>query len=143
MLIALLVALGVDLIVVVGFAALVLGRKRWLKRQPGEFAGAIRVSSGDIDGLSPNWKRGSGRWVRDVLVWNKAPLMFRSEFVAVDRLSGERQAHDGEVKRLGDNPVVVEFTADGAKIEVAAKTEHRALVTGPLVTPPAPARSHT
>jgi hypothetical protein len=34
-LIALLVALGVDLIVVVGFAALVLGRKRWLKRQPG------------------------------------------------------------------------------------------------------------
>ena len=143
MLIALLVALGVDLIVVVGFAALVLGRKRWLKRQPGEFAGAIRVSSGDIDGLSPKWKRGSGRWVRDVLVWNKAPLMFRSELVAVDRLSGERQAHDGEVKRLGDNPVVVEFTADGAMIEVAAKTEHRALVTGPLVTPPAPARSHT
>jgi hypothetical protein len=46
MLIALLVALGVDLIVVVGFAALVLGRKRWLKRQPGEFPGAIRVSSG-------------------------------------------------------------------------------------------------
>jgi hypothetical protein len=42
-----------------------------------------------------------------------------------------------------DNPVVVEFTADGAKIEVASKTEHRALVTGPLVTPPAPARSHT
>jgi hypothetical protein len=69
--------------------------------------------------------------------------MFRSELVAVDRLSGERQAHDGEVKRLGDNPVVVEFTADGAKIEVAAKTEHRALVTGPLVPPPAPARSHT
>jgi hypothetical protein len=34
--------------------------------------------------------------------WNKAPLMFRSELVAVDPLSGERQAHDGEVKRLGD-----------------------------------------
>jgi Protein of unknown function (DUF2550) len=142
MLIALLVALGVDLIVVVGFAALVLGRKRWLKRQPGEFPGAIRVSSGNIAGLSPKWKRGSGRWVRDVLVWNEAPLMFRSELVAVDRLSGERQAHDGEVKRLGDNPVVVEFMADGAKIEVAGKTDHRALVTGLLETRPALAPSH-
>jgi len=139
MLIALLVVLGVDLIVVVALAALVLGRRRWLKRQPGEFAGAIRVSSGDIDGLSSAWKRGSGRWVRDVLVWSKAPLMFRNELVAVDRLSGERQANAGEVKRLGDKPVVVEFTAAGAKIEIAAKAEHHALVTGPLTTPRAPA----
>jgi hypothetical protein len=46
--------------------------RRWLKRQPGEFAGAIRVSGGDVDGLSPKWKRGSGRWVRDVLAWSKA-----------------------------------------------------------------------
>ena len=57
MLIALLALLGVDLIVIVAFAALMLGRRRWLKRQPGEFAGAIRVSSGDIDGLSSKWKR--------------------------------------------------------------------------------------
>jgi hypothetical protein len=41
MLIALLAILGVDLIVIVAFAAFVLGRRRWLKRQPGEFAGAI------------------------------------------------------------------------------------------------------
>jgi len=54
MLIALLIALGVDLIVVVVFAALVLGRRQWLKRQPGEFAGAIQVSGGDIDGLGRN-----------------------------------------------------------------------------------------
>jgi len=39
-------------------------------------------------------------------------------------------AHSGEVKRLGDNPVVIEFASDGAKIEVAAKAEHRALVSG-------------
>jgi hypothetical protein len=30
-------------------------------------------------------------------------------------------AHSGEVKRLCDNPVVIEFASDGAKIEVAAK----------------------
>jgi hypothetical protein len=53
---------------VVVFAAFVVGRRRWLKRQPGEFAGVIRVPSGDIDGLSPKWKRGSGRWVRDALL---------------------------------------------------------------------------
>jgi hypothetical protein len=134
MVIALLVVLGVDLIVIVAFAALVLGRRRWLKRQPGQFAGAIRVSSGDIDGLKPKWKRGSGRWVRDVLVWSKAPLMYRNELVPVDRLSGERESKAGEVKRLGDQPVAIEFASDGAKIEVAAKAEHRALVTGPWTT---------
>lgn len=60
--------------------------------------------------------------------------MLRNELVPIDRLSGEHQAH-GEVKRLGDKPVVIEFAADGAEIEVAAKAEHRALVTGPLTTP--------
>lgn len=130
MLIALLIALGVELIVIVAFAVLVFGRKRWVKRQPGAFAGAIRVSSGDVDGLSPKWKRGSGHWVRDVLIWNKAPLMLTNQVVAVDRISEERQANDGEVKRLGDKPIIVEFVADGASIEIAAKPEQRALVAG-------------
>jgi hypothetical protein len=141
MLIALLVVLGVDLIVVVVLAALLLGRRRWVKRQPGAFAGAIRVTSGEVDGLGPKWKRGSGRWVRDVLVWTKAPLLLRNELVPVDRLSGEHPARPGEVKRLGDDPVVIELESDGAKIEVAARAEHRALATGPLTTPAAPQAS--
>jgi Protein of unknown function (DUF2550) len=66
MLIALLIALGVDLVVVVAVAVFVIGRRRWLKRQPGEFAGAIRVSDGEVEGLSPKWKHGSGRWVRGI-----------------------------------------------------------------------------
>ena len=130
MLIALLIALGVELIVVVAFAVLMVGRKRWVKRQPGAFAGAIRVTSGEIDGLGPKWKRGSGHWVRDVLVWNKAPLMLTNQLVAVDRISEERQANEGEVKRLGDKPTIIAFVADRAEIEVAAKPEQRALVTG-------------
>ena len=135
MLIALLIALGVDLIVVVAFAVFVFGRRRWLKRQPGEFAGAVRVSGGDIDGLGSKRKRGSGRWVRDVLVWSKGPLMFRNVLVPVDGLSGERPARSGEVKRLGDNPVVIEFESNGARIEVAARAEQRALAIGPLEAP--------
>jgi hypothetical protein len=135
MLIALLIALGVDLIVVVAFAVFVFGRRRWLKRQPGEFAGAVRVSGGDIDGLGSKRKRGSGRWVRDVLVWSKGPFMNRNELVPVDRLVGERPARPGEVKRLGDNPVVIEFESNGARIEVAARAEQRALAIGPLAAP--------
>jgi hypothetical protein len=140
MLIALLIVLGVDLVVVAAFVAFVLGRRRWLKRQPGEFAGAIRVSSGDVDGLGQKWKRGSGRWVRDVFVWTKAPLMVRNELVPVDRLCGEHPADAGGVKRLGDDPAVLEFASGSAKIEVAGKAEHRARVTGPMTmsAPPAP-----
>jgi hypothetical protein len=142
MLIALLAVLGVDLIVIVAFAALVFGRRRWLERQPGEFAGAIRVTSGDIHGLGPKWKHGSGRWVRDIVVWSRAPLMLRNELVPVDGLSGESQARSGEVKRLGDEPVVMAFASEDAKIEVTARAEHRALVTGPLTAsrPPVPVR---
>jgi Protein of unknown function (DUF2550) len=138
MLIALLAVLGVDLIVLVAVAALVLGRRRWLKRQPGEFAGSIRVTSGDIHGVGPKWKHGSGRWVRDIMVWSRAPLMVRNELVPVDGLSDARQARSSEVKRLGDQPVVLAFTCDDATIEVAAKAEHRALVTGPWTASPAP-----
>jgi hypothetical protein len=134
MLIALLVVLGVNLIVVAVIAVLVFGRRRWLKRQPGEFAGAIRVSRGAFDGLGAKWQRGSGRWVHDVLVWSKSPFMYRNELVPVDRLSGEHRAADGEVKRLGDEPVVIELESDGATIEVATKTEHKARAAGPLST---------
>ena len=66
MLIALLALLGVDLIVLVVLAAFVFARKRWIKRQPGAFRGAIRVSGGKVDGLKPKWRRGYGRWIRDV-----------------------------------------------------------------------------
>jgi hypothetical protein len=133
-LIALLLVLGVDLTTVLALAALVLGRRRWLKRQPGEFAGAIRVASGDLAGLKSKWRRGYGRWVRDVLVWTKAPLMFRNQLLPVDGLLVERQAQTAEVKRLGDKPVVVEFASGGARIEIASRAEDRAAVLGPRTT---------
>jgi len=139
MVMALLIMLGVDLIVILIFAGFVLGRRRWLKRQPGAFVGAIRVSSGDIDGLKPKWKRGSGRWVRDVFVWSKAPLMIVNELIPVDALVGERKAKAGEVKRLGDDPVVLELATNAAKIEIAVKAECRALAAGPWATGSVPA----
>jgi hypothetical protein len=88
-LIALRVALDVDLIVVIALALVVLGRRRWLKRQAGEFPGAIRVTRGDIDGLGPKWKRGFGRWVRDVLFGREKRTWYEIA-AAADRRPSER-----------------------------------------------------
>jgi hypothetical protein len=135
MLIALLALLGVNLIVIVAFVAGVLARRRWLKRQAGDFEGAIRVADGEVKGLKPKWKRGNGRWVSNVLCWSKAPFLFRPELVPIDGVAGQRAAEPGEVKRLGDSPVVVDLTTDGATIEIATKEEDRPLAVGPLTLP--------
>jgi hypothetical protein len=45
MLIALLAVLGVDLIVIVAFLAVVLSRRRWVSHQPDAFKGARAIGS--------------------------------------------------------------------------------------------------
>jgi hypothetical protein len=135
MLIALLAVLGVNLVVLVALAAFVITRKRWVKRQPEAFRGAIRVSGGTVDGLKPKWGRGYGRWVRDVLVWTKAPFLFRNELVPADGLDEQRPAHRDEVKRLGDHPTVIRVRTDGATVEVAAHGDDAELLVGLYRTP--------
>ena len=140
MVIALLAVLGVDLIVIVAFIGVVLSRRRWVSHQPGAFKGAVRVVDGQVPGLGPKWQRGSGRWVRDVLVWTKAPLLFRNELVAVDGLAGEARATEpGEVKRVGPDPVILPLAADGgARVEVATAANDRERARGPLAAPARP-----
>jgi hypothetical protein len=140
MLIALLAVLGVDLIVVVALLALVLSRKRWVKRQPGAFRGAIRVARGEIDGLGPKWHRGYGHWVRDVLVWTKAPFLFRNELIPTDGVDEPRAAGPNEVKRLGDHPVVVGIRTGDATAEIAVRIEDSELALGPRNRPEAAVR---
>jgi hypothetical protein len=131
-LIALLAILGVNLIVIVVLLAAALLRKRWVKRQPGSFRGVIRVCGGEIDGLAPKWRRGYGRWVRDVLIWTKAPFFFRNELVPADGLEQQRPAGPGEVKRLGDDPVIVRLRSERATVEVAAHDEESEQLLGPF-----------
>jgi hypothetical protein len=130
-LIALLVALGVDLIVIVAFVALIIGHKAWLMRRPGAFRGAIRVTSGEVDGLRPKWSGGIGRWVGNVLVWAKGPLLFRSELLPTDGVDEQRTAAQDEVKRLGDHPLVIRLRVGHATLDVAAAGDHRELLVGP------------
>jgi hypothetical protein len=136
MLIALLAVLGVNIFVIVAFLAVVVGRRRWLKKQPAHFFGVVRVTSGELGGMPKKWKRGSARWVRDVLAWSKAPFMFRTELVPIDRISGTRDATHGEVKRLGDHPFVATCVAGDAKIELAASEEDHAVLMGPFAAVP-------
>ncbi len=142
MLIALLAVLGVDLIVIAFYAAVVYGRKRWVTRQPGAFRGAIRVNSGEIDRLRPKWSRGYGRWVRDILVWTKAPFLFRSVLVPADGLDQQRPARPEEVKRLGDQPTVIRLNTDKAIAEVAASEADTTLLLGPYDQPSNPDARH-
>ena len=134
MFIALLALLGVDLWVIVVLLAAVLIRRRWVSRQPGAFTGAIRVTHGDVPGLRAKWKRGHGRWVRDVLVWTMAPLLLRNKLVPVSGLAGEvRAIADGKVRRIGKHPTCVLLMIDGgARIEVASSGNGRELAAGPF-----------
>jgi hypothetical protein len=131
MLIALLALLGVNLIVIVVLLVSVLSRKRWVTHQPGAFKGAIRLASGEIDGLRPKWRRGYGRWVRDVFVWTHAPFLFRNDLVAIDDLDPPRPARPDEIKRLGDHPVIARLMTDNAAAEVAARDDDGELLLGP------------
>jgi hypothetical protein len=135
MLIALLAVLGVDLMVIVVLLASVFLRRRWVMRQPGAFRGAIRVADGEIEGLGPKWKAGYGRWIRDVLVWTKAPFLFRNEILAADGAGETRPARPDEVKRLGDHPVVVRVRMGPAAVELAAREDAGELIRGPYSAP--------
>jgi hypothetical protein len=126
MVIALLALLGVDLGVILVLLGFVLGRKRWVARQPGAFKGAIRLVDGELEGIPSKWRHGYGRWVRDVLVWTKGPFLLRNELLAADGLEEQRTAAPGEVKRLGDHPTVIRLKAGSASVAVATKAEDAA-----------------
>jgi hypothetical protein len=145
MVIALLAVLGVNLAVIVAFLAFALARKRWVKRQPGAFRGAIRAADGDVDGLSKKWHRGYGRWVSDVFVWTKGPFLLRNELVAADGLDEQRPARHDEVKHLGDHPTLIRVEAGDATVEIAAHEHDGELLLGPYRShrdSPAAAKEH-
>jgi hypothetical protein len=131
MLIALLAVLGVNLIVLVLLLGSVLSRKRWVSQQSGAFHGAIRLTEGKFEHIAPKWRRGYGRWVRDVFVWTKGPFLFRNELLPVDGVGDQHTAAPGEIKRLGDDPTVVRLKLRGASVEVATGDDTERLL-GPF-----------
>jgi Protein of unknown function (DUF2550) len=132
MIIALLAVVGVDLIVIVVLVGGLIARRRWLKRQTGAFVGAIRLRSGEVDGVGSSWKRGYGRWVRDVFVFTKSPLFVSNILTPTDGPYGVRTVDpDNKPKRLGDQPIVATLSSAGAILEIATTSEHSDLLRGP------------
>ena len=68
--------------------------------------------------------------MRDILVWTRGPFLFRNELVPADALAGERPAASDEVKRLGDDPIVIELTSGAATVEIAVRSTDRELARG-------------
>jgi hypothetical protein len=99
--------------------------------RPDAFRGVIRVAGGEVDGLGPTWSRGTLRWVGDVLVWTKGPLLVRTELLPTDGVEGQRPARTDEIKRLGDHPLVIRVETGRATLDVAAADDHRELLLGP------------
>lgn len=127
MVIALLVLLGVELAVIVALAILIVGRRRFIKRHPGAFDGAIRTTERE----EQRWRRGSGWWAGDVLVWHGGPLLYRTSMFSLDTLPCSRQAEAGELRWLGDEPFVAVFLCGTTTIEVGSRGLQSALAAGP------------
>jgi hypothetical protein len=129
MIIALLVALGVSLWVVLALVGLMVLRRRWLKRQPGAFPCAIRNLKGETPRVGGRrWRRGWGRLTHGLLAWDPMPTLVASSLLDVTEVVGSRPAQDGEIKRMGDRPVIVELAlAGGGTVALALRAEHAAL----------------
>jgi hypothetical protein len=85
-------------------------------------------------GVGTRWMRGYDRWVREILVWAKAPLLFRNELVVADAAAGAaRAAKPGEVRWVGKlAAIVVLAVGGGARIEVAASADGCERACGPF-----------
>ena len=123
-------------LIVIGIVVLVgvvLARGRRVSRQPGAFRGVIWVTGGEVPGLRMKWRRGYGRWVREIPVWTTAPLLFRDELVVADAAAGAARAADpGEMRCLGREhaAIVALATGGGARSGVAVSADGRERASG-------------
>ncbi|MCH0540851.1 hypothetical protein I3F58_14980 [Streptomyces sp. MUM 203J] len=130
MLVALLAVLGVNLLLVLGLLAAVLGRRHRIARRPGAFRAAARVVQGEGGhpaGLHRHWRAGYGRWVQDVFIWTSSPLLLRTTLVPVDAVSAVRPLGPKEVRRPRGLAGAVTLTAPRAVLEVAVRDRDEAL----------------
>ena len=131
---ALVILLLVDLAAVIVLSAVYMRRRQCVTGRRGAFKGQLRVVEGEVPGLSPHWKTGYGYWVRDVLVWDTAPFLWRTKVIRVDGtdVSGIHGAN-GSVSRLGRHPIVTPLLSDHhSRLELATSEEDRDLVLGPF-----------
>jgi hypothetical protein len=142
MLWATLALLGVPLWIVAGGLAVMFWSRSKFKKQDGVFATKMRLESGSAPGVGEKWPPMSSfaLWVHDVLLVHKGLGLMNTSPLGVAGLEGSGEGVDPEeVKRLGENPVILRFRLDnGAVLQMAASGEALELVQGPFSTSEAP-----
>jgi hypothetical protein len=128
----LLAVLCLNLIVLVVFVGVVLGRRWWASRQPGSFAGIAQVFDGDVNPLGHRSRTGYGRWVRDVLVWTPGPLCLRNALVPIDRVGVDPTPAIDPVQWLGTNPLTVTLVGDRTRFLITVRAQDAPLVIAPF-----------
>ena len=133
---ALLAILGVPLWLVVGGLAGAFWSRREFRKQPGVFAAKLRLESGSFPGFGERWPRVSSYclWVHHVLLVHKGLALMRTNPVPVAAADGSAgHADPGDVKRLGDDPVLMRFLLDDESVLlVSAPNDASALLQGPF-----------
>jgi len=128
------ILLLVDLAAVVALTAVYMRRRQCVTGRRGAFKGKLRVVDGEVPGLSTRWKTGYGHWVRDVLVWDTAPFLWRTKVIPVDGtdVSGIHGAN-GSISRLGRRPIVTPLISEHhSRLELVTSEEDQDLVLGPF-----------
>lgn len=126
---AALAALGVPLWLIACALLTLVFRNRSLRKRPGNVPCKVRATE------KKRWTSAHGVWVSDVFAWSGTTAPWKGDLAwAVD--STIRPADEEErkkLRRLGDAPFIASLAlAEGGKIEVAAKSEHRAGLLGPF-----------
>lgn len=132
---ALLVLLLVDLALILAVLGVLIRRRRTVIGRRGSFKGKLRVAEGEIEGLSGEWTTGYGHWVRDVLVWDVAPLLVQTRLIPVDGTDASGiQVGKADVNGLGKRPLVAPLLVGRHRhrLELAASEEDRDLALGPF-----------
>jgi hypothetical protein len=130
---ALLYLLGVPLWLVIGALLFALWARSQVKGAPGVFPCKVRLASGAFPGLKETWRpfASYGRWVHDVLIVHSGLSLVRSQALPVAApVRAVMPADPGQVKRLGEHPVVLAVRLDnGAVVELAAEKDGDRLLT--------------
>ena len=136
MLWALLALLGVPLWLVAGGLGLTLWQRSKFKKKEGVFPTKMRLASGTAPGVSEKWPPMSSfaLWVHDVLLVHKGLGLMSTFPLGVEAPEGSAESADPEeVKRLGDQPVLLRFRLDdGAVLEMAVPEESQKVAQGPF-----------
>ena len=136
MLWAILALLGVPLWIVVGGLGFSLWQRSKFKSKEGVFPTKMRLASGTAAGVGEKWPPMSSfaLWVHDVLLVHKGLGLMSTFPLGVEAPEGSAESADPEeLKRLGENPVLLRFRLDdGAVLEMAVPAESQELAQGPF-----------